>query len=645
MKIKQKKYKDTTDYWKSIEMEFQATHLTPRDTLRFREHTLSYEEKPLPKLHFKEEEAERPEFSMRKLLGEGGMGRVHLAEQLPLRREVAIKTLRSESNLDAQARLMQEARLTGILEHPNIVPIHQLGEDKDGRPMLVMKRIDGVPWSEVLSLKAKDPEALEPERHSLEWHIQILLQVCHAIEYAHSKQIVHRDLKPENVMIGEFGEVYVLDWGLAVSLDEQYAGHIPLLEEFDGFAGTPAYMAPEMLLEDDLEIDGRTDIYLLGATLHELLVGSPPHQGNHLIELFAKIRSGKPHKYPKELSPELVSICRKAMQAKKSRRFDTVKAFRLALQDFLTNQESHALCAQGFALFEELSGHLAAISPLSLSLPLSYRLPDDLDQEIDRLFWRCHFAFTQALRIWADNTQAAEGMQKLLREMIDYKLNEGDYKAAEALMAELDEPDEGMLSRLEDTKKKQHKKIEHIRELRRNEFEHDVLVGAEFRQIALIVMGILLGIVSLVVSAAALYKAYRPGHEMFLLNHGLFLLYIGVVVYFGREVLFKNRINRKLIKLVLFMAGVFIALRLLYIRFDVSVFHSVCLDLVVLSACVGVYAILQDERLILASIAYLCALLACLTWPDFLYAILGMGHFFCTIILARSWSSPPQEQI
>ena len=191
-----------------------------------------------------------------------------MAEQRSLAREVAIKTVKDHAGERARDALCDEAVVTGLLEHPNVIPVHALGCDSEGRPLLVMKRVEGVAWRDLL----RDPEhpawathAAAPEDR-LAFHLDVLADVSQAAAFAHSRRIVHRDIKPENVMIGEFGEVYLLDWGLAVTAGREL--------EPGTLVGTPAYMAPEMV--GGGRVDGRTDVYLLGATLHEVLTGRPP---------------------------------------------------------------------------------------------------------------------------------------------------------------------------------------------------------------------------------------------------------------------------------------------------------------------------------------------------------------------------------
>jgi serine/threonine protein kinase len=200
-----------------------------------------------------------------KTLGEGGMGLVRAATQRSLGRQVAVKTLKPDAKNDqATLRLLREAWVTGSLEHPNIVPVYDLGLGEDGAPVIVLKLIEGSPWSDVARAPADHAEDL------LEKNLRIFLQVCNAVALAHSRGVIHRDLKLENVMVGRFGEVYLVDWGIAVSLRPDPTGRLPLASEAKEMAGTPAYMAPEMLGSGVLT--ERTDVYLLGAILHELLV-------------------------------------------------------------------------------------------------------------------------------------------------------------------------------------------------------------------------------------------------------------------------------------------------------------------------------------------------------------------------------------
>jgi serine/threonine-protein kinase len=234
--------------------------------------------------------AARSEYTILSTLGEGGMGRVHLARQLCLERDVAIKTLKPGAPRALARALLSEAKITGALEHPGVIPVHTLGVDEHAQPVLVMKRIDGVHLGALLADPAHPAwRARVRSDDRLIASLGILEQVCQTVEFAHSRGIVHRDIKPENVMVGSFGEVYLLDWGIATTTRDAAAEPHPLV-------GTPAYMAPEMVRCDP--VDERTDVYLLGATLHEILTGRPRHEGETLTQVIAAALASAPHRAP-----------------------------------------------------------------------------------------------------------------------------------------------------------------------------------------------------------------------------------------------------------------------------------------------------------------------------------------------------------
>lgn len=283
-------------------------------------------------------------------LGEGGMGVVELAQQPALGREVAVKRLRSElaGELHVHA-LLDEARITGSLEHPNILPVHGVGLDPAHGPLVVMKRVQGQTWNQLLAADREvsaTPGRLDSAQ--LSRHLRALMQVCNALEFAHSKDIIHRDIKPANVMLGEFGEVYLLDWGIALRLAAESAGDSP---ETAGF-GTPVYMAPEMVLGRG--IDGRSDVYLLGATLHELLTGQPRHTGKSLAACFADALTSDPFEYPVEIPSELGAICNRACHREPERRYQSAGEFRQAIGDYLERRDAHALVTAASNLTTEL---------------------------------------------------------------------------------------------------------------------------------------------------------------------------------------------------------------------------------------------------------------------------------------------------
>ncbi|MEM7607301.1 MAG: protein kinase, partial [Myxococcota bacterium] len=349
-------------------------------------------------------------------LGVGAMGIVRRARQGNVGREVAVKSLREDTASDEAARrLLQEAWTTGALEHPNVVPLYDIDVDAEGRPQVVLKRIAGQEWSELIDR----PEAIRSRHESrdpLEFNLRILLQVCRAVHFAHRRGFVHRDLKPENVMVGEFGEVYVLDWGIAVALEDDGTGRFPLAKDALSLAGTPAYMAPEMLGGPHPRIGPWTDVYLLGAMLYEAISGEPPHRGEEFAELLESIVTGPP---ALDGAPEeLWSICQRAMSLEPSHRYESADAFRLALEEYLEHRGAIRL------------GERAAESRRAMDRALEAGERD----AADAAFAECRFGYRAALEAWP----RFEGARKRLRDaelrMARAELAAGRPEAAQRLL-------------------------------------------------------------------------------------------------------------------------------------------------------------------------------------------------------------------
>lgn len=222
-------------------------------------------------------------YELIELMGRGGMGAVYKARDTALNRDVAVKVLESfASASDVSARLLKEARILAALEHPGIVPIHDVGVLGDGRPFYVMKLVRG----QRLDEQAKVVDGLG-ER------LRIFTRICEAVAFAHARDVIHRDLKPENVMVGAFGEVLVLDWGVAKVLNAPMIPAPPEAVQTEGpvataasdnpgatqagtILGTPGYMAPEQAAGAVSQVDVRSDVYALGGILHFLLADRAP---------------------------------------------------------------------------------------------------------------------------------------------------------------------------------------------------------------------------------------------------------------------------------------------------------------------------------------------------------------------------------
>ncbi|MDB4930878.1 MAG: serine/threonine protein kinase, partial [Myxococcaceae bacterium] len=289
-----------------------------------------------------EASAEGPaDVRMHALLGEGGMGRVFAAEQVALGREVAVKVLRDAGEEDATDALLREALIAARLEHPNVVPVYLLGRSPAGEPLFVMRRIEGVPWSAVLRDPAAAPGMFAGAGDPLEFHLGVFLEVCGAVQFAHSRGILHRDLKPDNVMLGAYREVYVVDWGIAVSLRDDPS--LPAASEARQVSGTPGYMAPEMADPLGLSLSERTDVYLLGAVLHHVLTGAAPHAGATLLQQLAHAYESPAPAYAGDVPEEFAQVCARAMARDPAARFASVDELRRAVQDGLRHRSAWAL--------------------------------------------------------------------------------------------------------------------------------------------------------------------------------------------------------------------------------------------------------------------------------------------------------------
>ena len=266
-------------------------------------------------------------------LGRGGMGRVDDAIDRALGRPVAIKHMLAGGESD-HARFEREAKITARLEHPGIVPIHDVGRGDDGLPYYVMRRVDGRPLAELVAQK---PEL--DDRLSLLPHV---LTACDAAAYAHARSIVHRDIKPANILIGPFGETLLIDWGLAREVGgtrgeaSELPPSDPSLTRVGTVAGTPGFMAPEQARGEP--VDQRADVFALGATLFYVLAGKPPYASDSATEMIGQAGAGRPPDWralPSQVPPDLRAIVEKAMASDAARRYSDAGALAADLRQFL----------------------------------------------------------------------------------------------------------------------------------------------------------------------------------------------------------------------------------------------------------------------------------------------------------------------
>ncbi len=342
------------------------------------------------------ERLETWDYEIGPILGEGGMGSVFRARQGGIDRDVAVKMIRARSHSgsfgpETVEKFLSEAVMTGALEHPNVIPIYDLGLTSRGEPFYVMKEVRGKAWSRTIDSTSEDD------------NLNTLLRVADAIGFAHARGVVHRDIKPDNVMLGEFGEVLVLDWGLAMPTPHFKNAKIAYAE---GLAGTPAYMAPEMAVESSGKLGPLSDVYLLGALLFRCLTGKPPHSGRSVIECLKAAQRNELTATTR--NDELMQIARKAMATQPEDRYQTAGEFQQALKEYRSHAES-------------------------------YRLTDFAQQELKsakenidyQRFEKAVLGLEQAVELWSGNQSARESLVTARLEYARTAFARHDYELAE----------------------------------------------------------------------------------------------------------------------------------------------------------------------------------------------------------------------
>ncbi len=280
-------------------------------------------------------------------IGRGGMNVVRRVFDKYLLRDTALKVLDPAiGHGDYRARrFLEEARVTGQLEHPNIVPVHELGTDDAGVLYFSMKLVQG----DTLEKQIADAGDRRLHPDSLAHFLHVLVKVCEAVSFAHSKGVVHRDLKPSNIMVGEFGQVYLMDWGIARIASEEIPDgvrlHSPDAEPppddapADTIVGTPRYMAPELAEGRHDLVDGQTDVFALGGTLYHVLTGRPPHNAtSYYMVLVQATKADIPPPdtvVPSGVPAGLSRIAMKALSRDKVDRYASVVDMQRDLESFL----------------------------------------------------------------------------------------------------------------------------------------------------------------------------------------------------------------------------------------------------------------------------------------------------------------------
>ncbi len=537
------------------------------------------------------------------VLGQGAMGVVQLARQVALDRQVAVKTLKDRSVPNAEA-LLSEAMLAGSLEHPGILPIYALSLAADGTPLVVMKRIEGVTWAQAL----RDDTIRQlhaPGRSRLEAHLRIAAQLCNAVHFAHSRQVIHRDLKPDNVMLGRFGEVYLVDWGIATAPGPS-----------NQFAGTPAYMAPEMMGLDGATLSPATDVYLLGAILFEVVTGHAPHLAKSIPELVESVARAE-LKVPAEVPSELAELIEHCLRRVPSQRPANALEVKTAIEAFLEHQGSRELMQQSLVRAKELDEAIARTPPDPIA--------------VARLFSECRFGFQQALRTWGQNLEAQRGLADATARMIRFELSHGSVKTARTLFAELVAPPPELSAAVIAAENAEAEKAREFARLHQIAELADPLTGSRARMIFAISLGAIWTIAPLFQSR---YYGAHPGMDETMATWPVAVVTAIVVLIarlraFGRS---RAALNLQISQFLLFsMAVQLVVLPVLRYGFGGMGRYAVQMMLAYWFFVGGTIAATLVREVWPTPVGFLVALLIALWEPELRYEAITLGNLVLLI--------------
>ncbi len=553
-------------------------------------------------------------------IGEGGMGLVRAGVQTVLGRRVAVKRPILTDGEDARVpylAFLREAWITANLEHPNIIPVHTLASDH-GDPRLVLKLVEGVSWRELLE---DDVIAVEHGmRDRLAFHLEVFGRVCRAVHFAHTQGVVHLDLKPANVMVGRHGEVYLLDWGIAAGFGEQLAPFVPRTTDIVDVRGTPAYMSPEQARGLGSAIGPRTDVFLLGALIHRIVVGHPPHRGDRAERVMDQARRFRPTAYPADVPSELAAIAQRAMARTPDDRYASAEELRLAVEGFLRHRHSGAL-------LDAATSRLASLREAAES---------GADRRVEastlaRLANECRFGIEEALHSWPENPAAKQARAELTGIEVRLALREGDWRAAAAALERLEAGGEALWEEVRALRANERERERKRKALEDLGSHQDLLRNARTRSIVAIVV-----IATWVVWFALVALAIRSGwvelsHRWLAFNSIGSLAFYALVLFRVRHTMLATRIDRRVAMLLLASLGGVAVLWGLCAVMGIAPMHAIAISSGVYAFfSVGVTMVLERR------FAWIAPLLGALAFGSFLDLRHALEWQSATVLLGGS---------
>ncbi|MEC8338052.1 MAG: serine/threonine-protein kinase [Planctomycetota bacterium] len=454
------------------------------------------------------------------VIGKGGMGVVRIARQHLPDRDVAVKRLHLAKARMARA-LLDEAMIMGGLEHPNIVPVHLVRLTEDNSPEVVMKYIQGIAWSESLNKEPQvDGDLLDA--------IEVLRAVCRAVEFAHSRGVIHRDIKPHNVMLGRFGEVYLMDWGIAVRTTN--------LEQVpDGLVGTPGYLAPEMLSGIAGDVTFQTDVFLLGATLHAVLTGERRHRANNVVAALDAAGKAVPYEYGPNVPPALADLANRACTKNPDDRPESVAAFRESLEKYISLREAFMVRDRGIEKSKEFQRLIQKQGKQQI---------DGI--QIRQKFAEARFGLEQALQMASDCDGVIPELQVLFRAMTQWLAANKHLDEAEHLLLSMPKEDPELIELVRLRKVEAAREEKELDYLKKVAPAYDPNENATARRI----FGfILIAVVALTVVSVVIHDALYPAEisaERLLITTGTVAAIVCIALFAAKKSLFATNLGSRL---------------------------------------------------------------------------------------------------